>query len=110
MGMIQKRRQILSIAIFSLLFLAVLNCTIKEPAIRDKTISQIQAKENLQILQSGQTERQYLLYIPTSYNGNTPVPLVLGFHGSGGDPRGQLAGSDFANLAEGQIQNCTAPV
>ncbi|MBF8299159.1 MAG: Polyhydroxybutyrate depolymerase [Dehalococcoidia bacterium] len=30
--------------------------------------------------------RSYLLFIPESYKQNTPTPLVLTFHGGGGDP------------------------
>lgn len=49
---------------------------------------------------SSDIERDYLLYIPASYESSAPAPLVLGFHGSGSDPVKQLAYSDFAKVAE----------
>jgi len=50
------------------------------------------------IISGGET-REYLLYVPESYNGQ-PMPLVFSFHGSGGEPRGQVATSGFDRLAE----------
>lgn len=37
-----------------------------------------------EIPQGGLT-RKYLVHVPPSYNSNTPTPLVLAFHGGGGD-------------------------
>ena len=28
--------------------------------------------------------REYILYVPTSYDSNTPSPLIINFHGYGG--------------------------
>lgn len=100
MRRITNRHKILAIIIGSLLSLAISNCAIKESAGPDKALAQIQAGESWQTIQSGQTERRYLLYVPAAYDDNTPVPLVLNFHGSGGNPVAQLAYSDFGKLAE----------
>ncbi len=35
-------------------------------------------------LDVGELRREFLLHVPSNYNGNMPVPLVLMFHGSGG--------------------------
>jgi len=43
---------------------------------------------------------KYLLFVPDGYDGTTPVPLVLNFHGSGSNPDAQLAYSNFVELAE----------
>ena len=100
MRRITNRHKILAMIIVSLLSVAVSNCAIKEPTGPDKSIVQIQAGESWQTIQSGQTERRYLLYVPAAYDSNTVVPLVLNFHGSGGNPGAQLAYSDFRKLAE----------
>jgi len=99
-GKITIRRNILAIIIVSLLFLSLSNCAIKEAAKPDEPIAQIQAGESWHTIDSDQKKRRYLLYIPAGYDGNTPVPLVLNFHGSGSNPGKQLAYSDFKKLAE----------
>ncbi len=38
-------------------------------------------------LMQGIYKRTYLLYVPASYNGISPLPLVLGLHGGGGTAR-----------------------
>ncbi|MGO4892751.1 alpha/beta hydrolase family esterase [Flavobacterium sp. W21_SRS_FM6] len=44
--------------------------------------------------------RQYRLFVPASYTDNTPLPLVLNFHGTSNTPDRQEALSDFEKLAE----------
>ena len=44
--------------------------------------------------------REYLLYIPTSYDGTIPVPLLFNFHGYGGSSAGHLAVADMRSLAD----------
>jgi polyhydroxybutyrate depolymerase len=51
-------------------------------------------------LTSGGRERMYRLFVPTGYDGRTPLPLVLDLHGSGGTADGQAANSRFEALAE----------
>jgi polyhydroxybutyrate depolymerase len=55
-----------------------------------------------QTLTSGGRERAYRLYVPPSYDGRTPLPLVLDLHGSGGTSAGQAATSRFEALAAGE--------
>lgn len=45
---------------------------------------------------SGGTERTYLLHVPPGYDGTDKTPLVLSFHGLGGDPQQQMAYSGLA--------------
>ena len=48
-------------------------------------------------------ERQYLIYIPNSYDGNSKLPLMINFHGFGGNA------SDYAqNIGEYNGLNATA--
>ena len=44
--------------------------------------------------------REYLLYIPKSYNENTPMPVMLNFHGFGGTAERHLKNADMRILSE----------
>ena len=44
--------------------------------------------------------REYLLYIPDSYDGTTSVPLMLNFHGFGGRASEYIIEADMRSLAE----------
>src|SRR5689334_17322190 len=52
-----------------------------------------------QHLTSGGRDRSYRLFVPPSYDGRTPLPLVLELHGSGGTAEGQAQTSRFTELA-----------
>jgi polyhydroxybutyrate depolymerase len=56
-------------------------------------------------LSSGGLERTYRVYLPSSYDGTTPVPLVLVFHGTGGSGEqvARQTGFDAAAEREGFI-------
>ena len=45
-------------------------------------------------------EREYILYVPESYDGNSKLPLMLNFHGGSGNASGQLYTSDMRSLAD----------
>lgn len=45
-------------------------------------------------------EREYILYIPASYNADTPVPLVFNFHGYGSNANEQMLYGDFRTIAD----------
>lgn len=45
-------------------------------------------------------ERTYEVYIPSSYDGSTPVPLLFSFHGMGGTSAGQINSSGYTDIAE----------
>lgn len=45
-------------------------------------------------------QREYLLYVPETYTGNEPLPLVFSLHGAGGTKEGQYGLSQFHLLAE----------
>jgi polyhydroxybutyrate depolymerase len=49
---------------------------------------------------SGGIERSYLLYVPSTYTPNRPMPLVFNFHGLGSSGPAQFAYSELAALAE----------
>jgi len=52
-----------------------------------------------QQLTSDGRPRTYRLFVPQSYDGHTPLPVVLDLHGSGGNSAGQAATSRFEALA-----------
>ncbi len=45
-------------------------------------------------------EREYVLYVPNSYDGNTSVPLLLNFHGGGGTATGQMYISSMNQVSD----------
>ena len=45
-------------------------------------------------------EREYILYVPASYTPNTPVPLVLNFHGYTSNAFEQMFYGDFRPIAD----------
>lgn len=48
----------------------------------------------------GGTSRSYILHVPSSYDGTTPVPLVLDFHGLGGNGSQQESSSGYRQVAD----------
>ena len=45
-------------------------------------------------------QREFILYVPASYNGTTSVPLVFSFHGLGGNAQAQMDDHDFRPVAD----------
>ena len=45
-------------------------------------------------------QRNYILYIPEIYDGNTAVPLILNFHGFGSNAAQQMFYGDFRDIAD----------
>lgn len=66
-------------------------------------------RSNGVIVSSGE-KREYLLYVPRSYDASKPVPLVISLHGAGGWPVQQMQLSGWSRLAEreGFIVVCPA--
>jgi polyhydroxybutyrate depolymerase len=58
-------------------------------------------RNNGSIVSSGQ-KREYLLYVPRSYDRTRPTPLVISMHGAGGWPVQQMELSGWNRLAESQ--------
>lgn len=58
-------------------------------------------RSNGAIVSSGQT-REYLLYVPRSYDRNKPTPLVISMHGAGGRPAHQKETSQWNEVAESE--------
>src|SRR5713226_8792916 len=58
-------------------------------------------RTNGTIVSSGQ-KREYLLYVPRSYDRSKPTPLVISMHGAAGRPTQQMNLSEWNRLAESQ--------
>src|SRR5207247_10069603 len=56
-------------------------------------------RNNGSLVSSGQ-KREYLLYVPRSYDRSKPTPLVISMHGAAGWPIQQMKLSDWNHLAE----------
>jgi polyhydroxybutyrate depolymerase len=46
-------------------------------------------------IQQGGTSRTYIIHVPMSYTGKTPVPLVIDLHGSGANAQNQMGTSGW---------------
>jgi polyhydroxybutyrate depolymerase len=61
----------------------------------------VRNRSNGSIVSSGQ-KREYLLYVPKSYDRTKPTPLVISLHGAGGWPVQQMNLSEWNRVAEEQ--------
>ena len=60
------------------------------------------SNSNSNILVYDGLNREYVLYIPSSYDGNTPAPLLFNFHGFGGRASDYMNEADMRSLAESE--------
>ena len=51
-------------------------------------------------LKYGGLDRSYLLHVPPSYDNSHAIPLILDFHGGGGNANSQMRTSGFSTLAD----------
>ena len=70
-------------------------------ALIDAVTFSVRNRNNGSMVSSGQ-KREYLLYVPGSYDRSRPVPLVISMHGAGGWPVQQMELSQWNRLAESQ--------
>ena len=70
-------------------------------ALIDAVTFYVRNRNNGSIVSSGQ-KREYLLYVPGSYDRARPAPLVISMHGAGGWPVQQMELSEWNRLAESQ--------
>lgn len=58
------------------------------------------AGTTMQKITSGGHTREYLLHVPPGYDGTTRTPVVVMFHGLGGDPETVVEATDMATRAD----------
>lgn len=59
-----------------------------------------QQSDSVRTITAGGLERTYIVHLPTIYTGEQALPLVLSFHGGGGNAENQMRVSNFAPLAD----------
>ena len=85
-----------SILLFTFL-LTILSSREKED---NKNPEECYSNTNAQTIVHDGLNREYVLYIPNSYDGTSSVPLMLNFHGFGGNASDYMQEADMRSLAE----------
>ena len=86
----------------SILFFAVI-LTILNSCKKDEVNNNSEscyANTNAQTIVHDAINREYVMYIPDSYDGTFPVPMMLNFHGFGGSASEYMLEADMRSLAE----------
>jgi polyhydroxybutyrate depolymerase len=79
---------------FTLLILVISSCKNDDGKGSDYNSDECYLNTNAQTIVHDGIEREYILYVPNSYDGTSAVPLLLNFHGFGG------SASEFINDAD----------
>jgi polyhydroxybutyrate depolymerase len=79
---------------FTLLILVISSCKNDDGKGGDYNSDECYLNTNAQTIVHDGIEREYILYVPNSYDGTSAVPLLLNFHGFGG------SASEFINDAD----------
>lgn len=62
----------------------------------------INSEQNIRTLVHDGEVREYILYIPNSYDGTSEVPLLFNFHGFDGDMSKYISYADMRSLADSE--------
>ena len=89
-----KKKEIFFLMISFFLICSCVNSETKNYSKSDISTSNFQT-----IIHEG-VNREYVLYVPDSYDGSNPVPVVLNFHGFNGDAYQYMNEADMRRLAE----------
>ena len=85
----------------SILFFVILSITLGSCNKDDnKNPKECYSNTNAQTIIHDGLNREYVLYIPNSYDGTSSVPLMLNFHGFGGSASDYMQEADMRSLAE----------
>jgi polyhydroxybutyrate depolymerase len=85
----------------SILFFAIL-LTVLSSCKKDdnKNLDECYLNNDAQVIDYGGINREYVLYVPNSYDEASAVPLMLNFHGFGGSASDYMLEADMRSLAE----------
>lgn len=86
-----------SILFFTMLITILSSC--KQYDVKDNS-KECYSNTNAQTLVHDGINREYILYIPNSYDGTSAVPLLVNFHGFGGSASEFMSYADMRSLAE----------
>ena len=68
----------------------------------NKNLESCYSNANTQSIVHNGTSRDYVLYIPDSYDGTSTVPLLLNFHGFGDSATNYMNNADMRTMAESE--------
>ena len=85
---------------FTLLILVISSCKNDDGKGGDYNSDECYLNTNAQAIVHDGIDREYILYIPNSYDGTSSVPLMLNFHGFGGSASQFMQEADMRSLAE----------
>ncbi len=85
-----------SILLFTFLLTILSSCEKDD----NKNTEECYSNNNAQSIVHDGVNREYVLYIPNSYDGTSSVPLMLNFHGFGGSASDYMQEADMRTLAE----------
>ena len=85
---------------FTLLILVISSCKNDDGKEGDYNSDECYLNTNAQTLVHDGLNREYIIYVPNSYNGTSAVPLLLNFHGFGGSASQFINDADMRAEAE----------
>ena len=85
---------------FTLLILVISSCKNDDGKGGDYNSDECYLNTNAQTLVHDGLNREYIIYVPNSYNGTSAVPLLLNFHGFGGSASQFINDADMRAEAE----------
>ena len=54
------------------------------------TSGKLAAGDSLRVVKVGNADRRYRVHVPKSYDPTKPIPVIIGFHGGGGNPESMI--------------------
>ena len=77
--------------------LILINCSVDTDVLGTEILP---GNTSIQKINHDGLERQYLIYVPNSYSGQSKIPLMINFHGYGGQANDYMAYADLRTLAD----------
>lgn len=56
----------------------------------EATSGKLAAGDSLRVVKVGDRERRYRVHVPRTYDSSRPTPVIIGFHGGGGNPESMM--------------------
>jgi len=66
----------------------------------EPSTGRVSAGESLRVINIGESERRYRLHAPKSYSAAKPTPVIIAFHGGGGNPESMIQLSGLNEKSE----------
>ena len=95
---LKKKQNLMKKSILLFTFLLTILSSCKKDD--NKNLEECYSNNNARSIVHDGINREYVLYIPNSYDGTSSVPLMLNFHGFGGSASDYMQEADMRSLAE----------